>query len=128
MSDLRWPVAGLMAAGILGFAAGCGGRPSVDSSHTEVTVKGVVKVDGTPVKGGEITFDPANYQRKDVVSRTAKIGDDGSYTIETLTGENIVTLGGPITRKNPILQRRMLTYDVQSGENTYDPDFGSPDD
>jgi hypothetical protein len=100
---------------------GCeGGRPSVDTSNTEATVKGVVKINGVPATEGEIAFDPANYKRKDVAQRSAPIGPDGTYTIKTLTGENQIRLGGSLARKKPIAARTAHTLDVKPGENTFD--------
>jgi hypothetical protein len=105
----------------LGFLAGCeGSPPSVDTSNTEATVKGVVKVDGVPANEGEILFDPANYKRKDAAARTAPIGADGGYTIKTLTGENQVKLSGSLVHKNGILGRISRPFDVKPGENKFD--------
>jgi len=95
------------------LAAGCGdGAPSVSSSRKEVTVKGTVTVQGQPAAGGEISFDPANINRRDASPRQAKIEKDGSYTITTLAGENMVTVKAPkagVNRKE---------YVVKSNENT----------
>src|SRR5262245_46326446 len=96
MRYARRTAAGLAAAATLWLAGGCGEGPpagSVDSSKTEATVKGVVKVNGTPATEGELIFDPSNIYRKDAQPRTAPIGQDGSYTVKTLTGENAVRLG-----------------------------------
>jgi hypothetical protein len=122
MRDVCGPIAGLMMTlATLGLLAGCeGSPPAVDTSNTEATVKGVVKVGGAPVTEGDIIFDPANYKRKDAQSRTAKIGPDGTYTIKTLTGENQVSLGGSLAKKKPILQRVHRSVDVHEGENTFD--------
>ncbi len=101
---------------------GCdgGSPPSVDSGKTEATVKGTVKIGGVPATEGDITFDPANYQRKDAAARTAKIEKDGTYTITTLTGSNMVKLGGAAVKKNRALQSLNRTYEVKAGENTFD--------
>jgi hypothetical protein len=120
MRRIRGPLVGLMTAAMLGIFVGCEGAPAVDTSTTEATVKGVVKVGGVPATEGEIVFDPANYKRKDVAARSAPIGKDGTYTIKTLTGENQVKLGGSIARKKPILSRVQHAYDVHPGENTFD--------
>jgi hypothetical protein len=110
-----------MTAAALWGIGGCEpGPPSVDSSKTEATVKGVVKVAGAPATEGEIIFDPSNAQRKDEGPRTAKIGKDGSYTIKTLTGRNQVRLGGDLVHKKAILGRETQSVDVKSGEMTYD--------
>ena len=100
-------------------AFGCDGGPSVDSSSTEATVKGVVKVAGNPATDGEILFDASNIKRPNSPLRSAPIGKDGSYTIKTLTGENIIRLGGAITKKNGSLQATKRAMIVSSGENTF---------
>jgi hypothetical protein len=118
---VRRPLASLLTAASMGICGGCGGSPpSVDTSNSEATVKGVVKVGGVPAKEGEIVFDPANYQRKDAPSHKASIGSDGTYTVKTLTGANRVRLGGSLAKKNQLLAREMRTYEVKSGENTFD--------
>jgi hypothetical protein len=122
-NPIRRAIAGLSTAALLTLS-GCdgGSAPSVDTSKTEATVKGVVKVNDAPATEGEIIFNPANYQRKDVASHSAPIGKDGTYTIKTLTGSNEVKLGGSLAKKNPLLQHEMRTVDVKSGENTFDFD------
>jgi hypothetical protein len=111
---------GLMMVAAVGFLAGCGGTPAVDTSNTEATVKGVVKINGVPATEGEVSFDPSNYKRKDVGARSAPIGPDGTYSIKTLTGENQVRLGGSLATKKPIAARTVHTFDVKPGENTFD--------
>jgi hypothetical protein len=111
---------GLITVVALGFLAGCeGGTPSVDSSNTEATVKGVVKINGVPATEGEISFDPANYKRKDVPQRSAPIGPDGTYNIKTLTGENQIRIGGSLATKKGIAARTVHTLEVKPGENTF---------
>lgn len=53
--------------------------------------------------GGGITFDPSNIHRKDAEVRTAAIGKDGSYTVTTLVGENMVSVQGKGVPTNSIL-------------------------
>jgi hypothetical protein len=121
MPKTRGPIAGLLTAAILCFFVGCeGSPPAVDTSNTEATVKGVVKIDGVPATEGEIVFNPANYKRKDASPRSAPIGSDGTYTIKTLTGENQVTLSGSLAHKNQVLSRMQHAFDVKPGENTFD--------
>jgi hypothetical protein len=122
MRHLRWPVTGLTTAACLWLAAGCGGTPSVTSSTSEATVKGVVRIGGKPASEGEIVFDPANYKRPDAAKRTAPIGKDGTYTITTLTGANQVRLGGSLVHKNQVLGYVTRDFEVRSGENTFDFD------
>jgi hypothetical protein len=118
---IRRPLAGLVTAVSFFILAGCeGGPPSVDTSSAKATVKGVVKIAGAPATEGEITFNPANTQRKDVAVVSAPIGKDGSYTIQTLTGENTVKLGGSIVKKFPIAGRESKPFVVKSGDNTFD--------
>jgi len=105
---------------------GCGeAPPSVSSSTREVTVKGVVKYKGGPVKNGTIQFDPANIQRKDAKATTASIGADGSYTVKTLEGENTVSFVLPeLSKKDFSLASESFVYDAPSGESTYNIDLG----
>jgi hypothetical protein len=119
--QIRRPLAGLVTAASLFVMGGCEeGPPSSDSSTTKATVKGVVKIAGVPATEGEITFNPANNKRQDVPTVTAPIGKDGSYTIQTLTGENNIKLGGSIVKKFPIAGRESRSLFVKSGENTFD--------
>lgn len=124
--ELRRPFAGLMTAVALWGSGGCGDSPpSVDTSKTEAMVKGVVKIGGTPATEGEISFNPANYQRKDAATRTAPIGKDGTYTIKTLTGSNEVRLGGSLAKKAGVLQSQNRMVEVKTGENLADFDFNA---
>jgi hypothetical protein len=110
-----------MTAASLWIFVGCAGNPpSVDTTDTEATVKGVVKVDGVPASEGEIVFNPANYKRKDAAPRSAPIGKDGTYTIKTLTGENQVKLAGSLAQKQPMLSRVQHAFEVRPGDNTFD--------
>lgn len=124
MRTVRGSMAGLVMGASLWVAGGCGGSPpAVDSSDTEATVKGVVKINGAPAAGGELVFDPANYLRKDAAERVAKIGSDGSYTVKTLTGENEVRLAGAIADKGGVLQYQKRSVNVVAGDNTQDFEF-----
>jgi hypothetical protein len=117
-----------MTAAALWGIGGCeGSPPAVDTSKTEATVKGVVKIAGVPATEGQIVFDPSNSQRKDEAPRTAPIGKDGTYTIKTLTGINEVRLGGDLVHKKAILGRERHSVDVKSGEMTYDFEVKSAD-
>jgi hypothetical protein len=95
-------VVSLAAATFVALGQGCDGRPSMDTSTTEVTVTGVVKVKGQPASGGQISFNPSNRDRK-VSAFTSTIGQDGSYSIKTYTGENMVTFGGEVAKTYPAL-------------------------
>lgn len=52
------------AAVLLAQGTGCSDTPSVDTSLSEVSVSGVVKVKGQPATGGQISFNPSNRDRK----------------------------------------------------------------
>ena len=95
-------IVSLTAATFVALGQGCNGTPSMDTSLTEVTVTGVVKVKGQPASGGQISFNPSNRDRK-VSAFTSTIGQDGSYTIKTYTGENMVTFGGEVAKTYPML-------------------------
>jgi hypothetical protein len=118
------------AVALLLIASGCDSRPSVSSSTTEEgTVHGKVTVDGSPVTGGEVVFNPANYQRKLVTARSAPIGADGGYTITTLTGSNSVMVNPPADGRNRkkagAVPSRMIPFDVQPGDNTFNIEVSS---
>jgi hypothetical protein len=87
---------------------------------TVAKVKGRVTLRGKPLAKAEIQFNPANVNRKFAATVTANIGNDGSYEITTLVGENTVTLGGRALGKNVQLQYLAKTLDVKEGENTFD--------
>lgn len=122
MAMVRRQMAVLMAAACVWWVAGCGGgsTPSVDTSNTEATVKGTVRIDGKPATEGEISFDPSNYQRKNAELHTAQIGKDGTYTVKTLTGENTIRLGGTLVGKSQVLSQQTRSLNVQPGDNTFD--------
>src|SRR3954452_21607866 len=62
---------------IVVIGSGCnGGRPPVDTSTTEATITGTVKIRGKPVTEGKVSFDPSNVARKWEPARTATIGKD----------------------------------------------------
>jgi hypothetical protein len=106
----------------LAALAGCGdGKPSVDTSLTEATVTGVVTANGIPATGGTIFFNPSNSGRL-VPTNSADIGPDGRYTIKTYTGDNRVTYGGEVAKKNTGVGLRKDYANVQSGENKIDFD------
>jgi hypothetical protein len=119
MTNARWRFAAIVPSIALVVGWGCDSRPSVSSSTTEATVKGTVTIKGKPPKKGEIVFDPANYQRKDVAARTAKIKEDGTYTITTLVGGNSVRVAGPEAERAGSTYTS-IDFDVQPGENTLD--------
>lgn len=118
-------LAALPVAVLFWFASGCGGGGddpgAVAGSSTEATVKGVVTVDGKPVTGGGITFDPSNTYRSGEKSRTSQIDADGSFTVVTLIGENKVTVSGPG------IPSYTNSFEVIPGENQIPIDVPKPD-
>jgi hypothetical protein len=105
--------------------AGCGsGAPYVEGSQEEATVKGTVKVRGKPLAGGEVHFNPSNSKRQ-VGGRDAPIATDGTFTVKTLLGQNIVTVTPPKTRTKAQygLEYEEKTVDIKSGENALDLEF-----
>ncbi|MHC5541127.1 hypothetical protein ACYOEI_23135 [Singulisphaera rosea] len=119
--------AGCVAVTIL-LLGGCGdsGTPYAESSMQETSVKGVVKVHGKLLDGGEIHFNPANSNRK-VGGRDAPIGKDGTYSITTLLGQNMVTISPPKNKKKSKaffgIEYEEKNVVLNSGENTQDFDF-----
>ena len=109
--------------------AGCdSGIPSVESSMEEAVVNGTVKARGTPLVGGEVNFNAVNTKRQ-IGPRTAPIGKDGSFSVKTLVGANIVTvLSAKFASKSRKNQVSGLEYDektvvVKPGEQKIDLDF-----
>lgn len=122
---LRTAVVGSFA-GLVILAAGCGsGPPAVSSSNTEATVTGSVSVQGKRLSSGTISFDPANYERKDAVPRSAPIGKDGTFSLTTLIGENTVTIDSPEVQATREVASMTEMVDVQSGTNQVDLNFGA---
>ncbi len=121
MRQTHFILRGFALAPLVLASWGCGsGAPSVETSNSEAKVTGTIKVHGKPMHGGEITFDPANYQRTDATPRIAKVGLDGTYEISTLVGQNSISVTGPAIDKEPELGYAAQTFDVQSGANTFD--------
>jgi len=119
MIRVRKPVVLLATAMLLviwGCDGGGGGAPAVSGSSEESTVKGTVTIKGKPASKGTVVFDPANTSRRTALARNAEIGSDGTFTVTTLVGQNIVSLEG----------RGMPTYrqpvDVKSGGDTVNID------
>lgn len=106
------------------FAAGCGdSHPPVDSSLTEATVKGIVKIAGKVADGGgEISFNPSNVERK-VGPRTAKIAEDGLYSITTYTGGNTIRFFGPFLKDHQEIATSRRFCELPAGESVLDFDL-----
>src|SRR5689334_20544731 len=114
MSDMRRRIAVLVCATALAASWGCGdGRPAVESSRSEATVRGTVRIKGKAATRGTVTFDPSNYLRKDVGARSARIAKDGTYSVTTLVGENTVTVQSPDLGRNSRLAYNEQTFVVK---------------
>ncbi len=112
--------AAFVAPSLILAAPGCGGAPSVTSSQSQATVKGTVTVNGKLANTGAVLFDGANSARPNLAPVRAEIGKDGSYEAKAYVGPNRVSLtGAELTKQSPIIAYEKLTFDVQSGENTY---------
>jgi hypothetical protein len=112
-------------AGALSVGGGCG-SPAATSSTTAATVHGTVKLKGKLLTSGKILFDPANVNRKDVAGVSADISKDGTYTVKTLVGRNLVSVNAPETVKDPVLQYNRAAYNVAAGDNTFDIEVMPP--
>ena len=114
----------VLTATVLAATWGCGGAtPPASSSSETVQVKGAVPLKGKPLTGGRISFDPANINRRDAPVATLEIGKDGTYTGETLAGENSVTITNPTIAKSADLSANRQVVTLNSGENTINIDL-----
>jgi len=126
---IRRQCCGLLLASACACALALGGgcdAPKATSSSTEATVHGTVKVKGKLADSGQVSFNPANINRKDAPTVTAEISKDGTYTIKTLVGGNLVTVTTPETKKDPVLQYNRVQYNAAAGDNTYDIEVTPP--
>jgi hypothetical protein len=120
MRNGRLPLWAAIAGTFILAMEGCGDSPpSVSGSTAKATVTGKVTANGSPVTSGEVIFNPANINRKDAPTAKATLGKDGSYSVETLVGENQVQVMSPsfTTRE---LQYNDQPYTVPSGGGTFD--------
>jgi hypothetical protein len=112
-----------LAVLVLAITSGCSdGKPPIDTSHNEATVTGVVTVKGTPATGGKINFNPSNSGRI-VGTNSGDIRPDGTYTVKTLTGGNLVTFSGEVALKNKGIGLLREYADIKTGENKIDYDL-----
>jgi hypothetical protein len=109
---------GLLATTLFFIGWGCSDVPPVDTSTEEATVHGIITIKGKPVTSGRVVFDPANIKRN-TEPRKADIGKDGSYSIKTMVGENIVKLESKEVMKAN-LETQFISTKVASGDNTFD--------
>jgi len=111
----------LLAAACLAIGGSCsGGKPPVDSTTEEATVKGKVTVLGKLATKGQVTFDPTNIKRPNAAIRSAEIGADGTYQVTTLVGANSVVISVPRQGMPLLGMAPELGIDVKPGENTLD--------
>ncbi|SIO57208.1 hypothetical protein SAMN05444166_5361 [Singulisphaera sp. GP187] len=123
----RWCFLDGWVAVMVLILGGCNsGAPYAESSLQETSVKGVIKVHGKPLEGGEVHFNPANVNRK-VGGRNAPIAKDGSFTLRTLVGQNIVSVSPPTEKargKDVVgLEYEEKSVELKPGENTLDFEF-----
>ena len=67
---------------------------SADGTKELATVKGSVKVKGKPMSGGTLHFNAINPNRT-VAAHDAEIKPDGTFTVQAVVGQNIVTVSPP---------------------------------
>jgi len=106
--------AGVLAVTTLLIAWGCGGPggpPPITGSTEEFEVKGTATLQGKPAGPGKLTFNPANIIRRNVLARTAEVAKDGTFTVKTMEGPNLVTAVG--IKGAP---RNTLVIDVMPGQ------------
>lgn len=114
----------MVAGTFLAAAWGCGGgTPSVSSSDQKVQVRGTVTLKGKPLSGGKIMFDPSNINRRSAPVANLDIGQDGTYSGESLIGENSVTVTNPTIQKSLDLSANREVVELKSGENTVNIDL-----
>lgn len=115
---------GGLALAALFILGGCdSGAPPASSSTEQAKVKGKVTYKGKAMAKVEVKFNPANVNRKSAPTATATTGEDGTYEITTLVGENTITLGGPAVSKNAALGYFSKTTDLKGGDNPLDLDI-----
>jgi hypothetical protein len=117
------------SAALLTAPSGCGsGAPYVEGSTDEATVQGTAKVQGKLLEGGTLHFNASNPKRN-VATRDATIGKDGTYTVKAYIGLNIVSVTPPKPRNKQQgkdfhgLEYEEKSVNVRSGENTVDLEF-----
>ena len=117
----RFQIAAACVAVGIGISGGCGdGTPSVSSSTTEATVKGSVTIRGKSATSGTVVFSPANIRRPDAQPRRSEIAKDGTYSITTLVGDNVISVAGPKFDRDEQVGSSQITHDVPSGESRLD--------
>lgn len=121
----------LLSAVVLSSHAGCGGGPEVP---TLGTVSGKVSVDGNPLPGVVVTFEPVDGGR----SSSGKTDEEGNYSLSynatskgALIGKHRVMVTTPTDAPDPSGQNKdpipehynlktTLEKDVEAGDNSID--------
>jgi hypothetical protein len=116
---------GGLALAVLLTHGGCDGSgpPAASSSTEQAKVKGKVTRKGKPLAKVDVKLNPANVNRKSASTVTATTGDDGSYEVTTLVGQNTITLGGATAAKDPKIMYFSKPVDVNAGDNLVDIDI-----
>lgn len=94
----------------------------MSDSREEATVRGVVTLRGTPLNNGRVLFSPVNIKRADAQPRQATIGKDGTYSLTTLVGDNLVQIDCKelLQPKNRAIADTERSVKVNAGENVID--------
>jgi hypothetical protein len=113
------------AALLVTMASGCGSNPaasSLTSSMEEATLKGTVRVSGKPVNNGTVSFRTAHINRPNSPTKTVEINKNGSYSVQTVVGENYVevTCKELNTAEVKKFRGQEQLIMVKSGDNTVD--------
>jgi hypothetical protein len=114
-----------LSLAILVVVVGCdgsGGAPPASSSAEQVKVKGKVTHQGKPLAKVEVRYNPANVNRKTAPTASATTGEDGSYELTTLLGENVISLNSSVARKDVKLTTFNKAVDLKPGDNSGDLD------
>ncbi|SIO36113.1 hypothetical protein SAMN05444166_4092 [Singulisphaera sp. GP187] len=113
-----------VAAVLMTTLAGCGSRETPgETTLDEAQVKGTAKFHGKTLDGGTLHFNASNAKRV-VGARDATIEKDGTFTIKTLVGQNVVTITPKSRTKATYgLEYEEKTIEVKSGENPIDIEF-----
>jgi hypothetical protein len=116
---------GLALAALFAFGGcdGSSGAPPASTSTEQAKAKGKVTYKGKPLANVEVKFNPANVNRRSAATVTAATGDDGSYELTSLVGENTVSLGGAAVSKNAALNYFTKPVELKAGENSVDLDI-----
>jgi hypothetical protein len=118
----HWLSSSLMLVS-MAVVSGCSGEVPLDTTTTEGTVKGTIKVRGKTMRGGSVTLDPTGGRKTVEGAKTFPVKDDGTFEGTTIIGKNRVRIGGPAITKEPTLGYASKEIEVKSGDNPVDLDF-----